>query len=485
MKFHIGFAALVAAASLSFASIAAQAQQVDFGQLRGAVSACSGVAGPAAGQAATCAQWIALTSCIADSARAAGGVTDAGATTCGGLAAQAVTAADEAGRVCAQATATTRTERDQAARNNAELARVRGELTGVRQQLNRCEEQLASRRSTPVTPTPGRGIRLPICLPGARNGNSELWCQTRDGRQLTGDDCREEPRANITRAACLCPENARAVAVGPQVDREGNRLPRGYVCALVYHLETGDVQVNPPGANDPDLVTRINGIDTRINGIDTRLRTVETSLGTLGERVRLIGDVQAEQCGLEPGAIATRENCRPRTAPAAAPAPSSANHAVWLGYASTIRLNGHVSHVGMVGYGVVMHLSERVRMPLMIGVMFGDYHSSINRAIFGYTLSLGLGFRVSDAVELGPRVQYLHFLDLGPQDPRLSGFGEHRGVGILGGIGATFGLGAGFVVDASLLFGVAQSISREAGGQAVEEWPFAIVPTVGIRWQTH
>lgn len=479
MKFRSGLAALVAAGSLSLVSAAANAQQVDFGTLRGSVSVCSGVAGPAAGQAATCTQWISLTSCIADAARAAGGVTDAGATTCGGLAAQAVTAADEAGRVCAQATATTRTERDQAARNNAELARVRGELAGVRQQLNRCEEQLASRRSTPVTPTPGRGIRLPICLPGARNGNSELWCQTRDGRQLTGDDCREEPRANITRAACLCPEGGRAVAAGPEVDDQGNRLPRGYVCARVYHEANNVVTVvPPPGANDPNIGRQIAGINTRLNTVEQRVReehdTNERQEGVL--RVLCNVDDTTERT--------TSENCRPRTAPAAAPAPSSANHAVWLGYASTIRLNGHVSHVGMAGYGVVMHLSEKVRMPLMIGAMFGDYNSSINRAIFGYTLSLGLGFRVSDAVELGPRVQYMHFLDLGPQDPRLSGFGEHRGVGILGGIGATFGLGAGFVVDASLLFGVAQSISREQSGQAVEEWPFAIVPTVGIRWQT-
>lgn len=469
-------------ASLAFTATASA--QTDFGQLRSSVPRCTGVAGPAANQPATCAQWLALTACLTSAARAAGGVTiDGGVSTCGGLAGQAVQAADRAGQVCAEDARASNAQR-------AELSRIQGELAGVRRELTTCQAQLAARRSPTVTPpSPTRTVRLPICLPGPRNGNTELWCQTRSGQQLTGDDCREERRENIARAACQCPEGARAVAVGPEVDERGNRLPRGYVCAQVYRLEDGERVVSPPGASDANVGSQIAEINGRLNAVEARVTTVENGLGQVREGQRVIRDTVAVRlCGLQLGEVPTMDNCRPSTAtrigPAAAPV-SSASHSLWLTYMPVLRFNGNVSQVGIGGYGVSLRLSEKVRLPIGIGAMLADTATNGVGMVYGYTAQLGVSFRLTQAIELGARAQFSHFLDFGAQDRRFEPIGSYRGIFAGGGIAARFGLGGGFVIDAALLFGAADSIALNSRTNRFEGvMSAAFVPTIGIAWQT-
>lgn len=479
--------ALAGMAFVSLFPVTARAQQADFGALRSSVAACSGVAGPSNGSA-TCPQWVALAGCIAQQASATG-TSDAGPT-CGGLSAQAVTALDRAEAICRADATASRRDRDA-------LAALRGELNAAREELATCQQELATRRTSPVRPS-GRNqlLRLPVCIGGDYGGNASLWCETRAGQELSGDDCRSHDRADLTKAGCQCPVGAVPMEAGRQaVDADGDRI-RGYFCVAVFGGSTANpserVEIRPEAASDPNVGERLAEMNGRLNALTRRVAAVEERAGN-AERVGA-ATVRLTQnwCRLPAGTMPTPENCSRAhlleglnlQAPAAAAQSPRTSHSIWLNYASVLRTNGAISHLGGFGYGVYLPLGERLRLPILVGGIAGESGMNGIGPVFGFTVGTGIVYNLG-TVELGALAEFTQLFDFGAQDVRLEPMGNYRG--FFAGLGprASFSLGSGITVDLNAAFGAAEALGLDPrSNQFVSEVTFAAMLSAGVSWRT-
>jgi hypothetical protein len=336
---------------------------------------------------------------------------------------------------------------------------------------------------------------LPVCIGGDYGGNASLWCETRAGQELSGDDCRSHDRADLTKAGCQCPVGAVPMEPGRQaVDADGDRI-RGYFCVAVFGGSTANpserVEIRPEAASDPNVGERLAEMNGRLNALTRRVAAVEERAGN-AERVGA-ATVRLTQnwCRLPAGTMPTPENCSRAhlleglnlQAPAAAPS-VTVEHGVSVGALVLLRGNGHTSYAGWAGYqvGLPLNRSGSIRLGLGVSAVFGDYGATINRDIFGYAAALDLSFRLTEAFRLGPVVRYVHFLDIGGQDITLPGFGPDRGVSVFGGLFAELNFGtSGFFGRAELLGGPSQTIERYQNGLGIEAtWSAAFMPTVTI-----